>query len=192
MRRGEGFGHGGRKSRRLPKDKPKNEGKRDKGDYRSATQAFHWFLFAQEADLPERLLAADPDAFIDHALAGMIEGRDIIEAAAMDAYRTAFRDPRVRHAICEDYRAAMNEDLALDVADRAVGRRMSCPVLVMWPRGSVSPGSPTPAETWGKWADDVIGAATGGGHLQPEDAPDEVLASLGPFLTKHTSFHGLK
>ena len=69
-------------------------------DYRTAVQTFHWFLFAQEADLPERLLAADPDAFIDRALDKMTGGREVIEASAFDAYRMAFRDPTVRHAIC--------------------------------------------------------------------------------------------
>jgi len=29
---------------------------------------FHWFFLAHEADLPECLLAADPDAFIDRVL----------------------------------------------------------------------------------------------------------------------------
>jgi hypothetical protein len=151
-------------------------------DYRAAAQVFHWFLFAQEADLPERLLAADPDAFIDRALAKMTGGRDVIEPAALNAYRVAFRDPTVRHAICEEYRAAMNEDLALDAADRAAGRRISCPVLVLWPRETAIPSRPTPIETWRSWADDVTGTATGGGHLQPEDAPDEVLASLPTFV----------
>jgi haloacetate dehalogenase len=161
-------------------------------DYRAAAQAYHWFLFAQEADLPERLLAADPDAFIDRALAKMTGGRDVIEPAALDAYRMAFRDPTVRHAICEDYRAAMNEDLAFDAADRAAGRRMSCPVLVLWPGETALPGRATPIKTWRSWADDVTGTATGGGHLQPEDAPDEVLASLHPFLARRTSCGALE
>lgn len=154
-------------------------------DRRFAMRAFHWFLLAQEADLPERLLAADPDAFLHRALAGMTGGRDVIEPAALDAYRAAFRDPAVRHAICEDYRAAMGEDLALDAADREAGRRLSCPVLVLWPGADAVPGRRPPTEIWRRWADDVAGAATGGGHLQPEDAPNEVLASLQPFLARH-------
>ena len=60
-------------------------------DFRGANKAFHWFLLAQRADLPERLLAADPDAFIDFALEKMTEGREVIDAAAMEAYRAAFR-----------------------------------------------------------------------------------------------------
>ena len=154
-------------------------------DYRAAAQAFHWFLLAQEADLPERLLAADPDVFLDRALARMTGGREVIEQAALAAYRIAFRDPAVRHAICEDYRAAMNEDLVLDGADRAAGNKLSCPVLVLWPAANAAPGRPTPIDIWRGWADDVSGAATGGGHLQPEDTPEEVLAALGPFFSRH-------
>jgi len=69
-------------------------------DHRFASQNFHWFLFAQEADLPERLLAADSDVFLERALARMTGGRNVIEPAALDAYRSAFRDPAVRHANC--------------------------------------------------------------------------------------------
>ena len=156
-------------------------------DYRVANQAFHWFLLAQEADMPERLLAADPDAFINHALSIMTGDRDVIEQAAADAYRIAFRDPAVRHAICEDYRAALNEDLVLDTADRAAGHKLSCPLLVLWPGESVKPGLPTPVDIWRRWADDVSGGATSGGHLQPEDSPDEVIAMLSTFLARRTS-----
>ncbi len=36
----------------------------------------------------------------------------------MAAYRAAFRDPAVRHAMCEDYRSGFDEDLVVDAADR--------------------------------------------------------------------------
>ena len=147
-----------------------------------ALKNYHWFFLAQEADLPERLLAGDPDAFIDRALREMTGGRDVIEAAALDAYRAAFRDPSVRHAICEDYRSAVAEDLACDRADREAGRRLSCPVMALWPAADWASAGPMPVDIWRRWADDVTGRATSGGHLQAEDAPDEILAALGPFL----------
>ena len=151
-------------------------------DFRVASRAFHWFFLSQEADLPERMLAAAPDEFINRALSTMTGGRDVIEPAALDAYRAAFRIPAVRHAMCEDYRAAMYEDLALDRADRAAGRKMSCPVLVLWPEAETAPGQQTLIAIWQQWATEVSGLATRGGHLQPEDAPEEVLAALLPFL----------
>jgi len=156
-------------------------------DHRFATKNFHWFLFAQDPDLPERLLAVDPDAFIDRALATMAGGLEKVDPAALEAYRLAFRDPAVRHAICEDYRAAMNEDLELDVMDRARRRKLSCPVQVLWPAAQTTEGSADPIAIWSSWVDDVIGATTSGGHLQPEDAPDEVFASLISFLSSHLS-----
>ncbi|WP_225770013.1 alpha/beta fold hydrolase [Inquilinus sp. Marseille-Q2685] len=154
-------------------------------DARFAAKNFHWFFFAQEADLPERLLAAAPDAFLDRAIATMAGDLDKVEPAALEAYRRAFRDPAVRHAVCEDYRAALCEDLALDTADRAQGRKLSCPVRVLWPATEARSDHPTPIEVWSRWADDVTGSATSGGHLLPEEAPDEVLAALQPFLREH-------
>ncbi|MBV8216527.1 MAG: alpha/beta hydrolase [Verrucomicrobia bacterium] len=156
-------------------------------DYRFARKNFHWFLLAQDADLPERLLTAAPDAFIDRALATMAGGLEKVDPAALEAYRLAFRDPAVRHAICEDYRAAVNEDLELDAADRANGRKLACPVQVLWPGAAMTQGSPNPVAIWSHWAADVIGATTSGGHLQPEDAPDEVLVALHSFLNSHLS-----
>lgn len=154
-------------------------------DYRFAQKNYHWFLLAQEADLPERLLAAAPDAVIDKEFAGKnAAGSDVIEPPAREAYRAAFRDPAVRHAMCEDYRAALDEDLAQDRADRAAGRKLDCPVLVLWPSSEEVAGRPNRAEIWKGWADDVVGAATTGGHLQPEDRPDEVTAALVPFFSR--------
>jgi haloacetate dehalogenase len=154
-------------------------------DYRYAQKSYHWFLLAQEADLPERLLAAAPDAVIDRAFAVMnAASGSVIEASAREAYRAAFRDPTVRHAMCEDYRAALDEDLAHDQADRAAGRKLDCPVLVLWPSSEEVAGRPNRTEIWKGWADDVRGAVTTGGHLQPEDRPDEVTAALVPFFSR--------
>jgi haloacetate dehalogenase len=37
-------------------------------------------------------------------------------------------------------------------------------------------------ETWGRWAGDVSGGPLPSGHFIPEEAPDELLASLRSFL----------
>src|SRR5690606_29155452 len=110
-------------------------------DHRFAQENYHWFLLGLDADLPERLLAAAPDEFIDRVFKVMNAGsHHVIEPAARDVYRFALRDPAVRHAVCEDYRAALNEDLVHDRADRAAGRKLDCPVLVLWPHSRQEAG----------------------------------------------------
>ncbi|EPR3344001.1 alpha/beta fold hydrolase [Pseudomonas aeruginosa] len=42
-----------------------------------ALNAYHWFLLAQPYDLPERLIGADPEHFLDYTLRRMAQGRDI-------------------------------------------------------------------------------------------------------------------
>jgi len=149
-------------------------------DFRRGLANFHWTFLAQPEDLPERLLAAAPDAFLEQALARMAGGLEQVEPLALAAYRQAFRDPAVRRAICEDYRAGAEEDVADDLADRAQGRRLPCPLLVLWPAAQAY--AETPLVIWRRWALDVRGWALPGGHLQPEESPAEVLAALQPFL----------
>ncbi|MCC8393832.1 alpha/beta hydrolase [Paraburkholderia sp. MMS20-SJTR3] len=147
-----------------------------------ALNAWHWFFLAQPGDLPERMLAADPDAYLDTALAKMAGGLERIDPLALDAYRTAFRDPHVRHAMCEDYRAAAFEDQEHDASDLAAGRKLTCPVLVLWSEREQQARSGLPIDAWSRWATNVTGKGLPGGHLLPEDAPNEVLTSLNNFL----------
>ncbi len=156
-------------------------------DRQFAMGAFHWFLLAQPGDLPERLLASDPDAFLDATLNQMAGGIDKLHPAAVAAYRHAFRKPSVRQAMIQDYRAANGSDVEHDLADRAAGRKIACPVLVLWAAerlvaDGMESGTLTAAEVWRRWADDVRGVDVACGHLLPEQAPDAVLDALTPFL----------
>jgi haloacetate dehalogenase len=153
-------------------------------EHRFARKSFHWFLLAQAADLPERMLAAAPDAFIDHVFALMgAAGNAVIEPTAREAYRSAFRNPAVRHAMCEDYRAGLDEDAGHDNDDHAAGRKLDCPILVLWPSEKGAEDVGCSRDVWAAWADEVTAVATTGGHLQPEDRPDEVTAALVAFMT---------
>lgn len=148
-----------------------------------ARGAFHWFLFLQPSGLPERLLAADPDAFLDAALTGAAGSLDRLHPAALADYRDAFRRPAVRAAMIADYRAAPASDLAHDAADRAEGWRIACPVLSIWAdERLVATGADTAAEVWRRWADDVSELTVPCGHLIPEHAPDAVVGAILPFL----------
>jgi haloacetate dehalogenase len=130
-------------------------------DFRFTRKNYHWFLLGQEEPLPEQLLSATPDAFIDRLLAAMgAEGHDVIELSAREAYRVAFRNAAVRYDMCEDYRAALDEDLMQDRHDRAARRKLNCPVLIVWPGAHTEEGLSGAIEIWRRWTDEVTGAAT--------------------------------
>jgi haloacetate dehalogenase len=140
-----------------------------------ALGAWHWFFLAQPYDLPERLLAADPEGFYFRTR------RDLFAPEALAEYERCLRDPRVIHAICEDYRAGATLDFELDEADRGA-RRIACPALVLW--GASGPlARHDVMAIWAEWADDARGAALPCGHHLPEEAPDETYAALHAFLT---------
>jgi haloacetate dehalogenase len=156
-------------------------------DREFAKSAFHWFFFLQPGDLPERLLAADPDIFLDATLDHMAGGIENLHPAAVADYRTAFRQASVRNAIIEDYRSAYGPDADHDAVDRAAGRKISCPVMVLWPNqrlvaAGMESGTLTATEVWRRWADNVRGFDIACGHLLPEQAPEAVVDALFPFL----------
>jgi haloacetate dehalogenase len=137
---------------------------------------FHWFFLAQKFDLPERLIAADPDAFY------LRNGRHQFTAGALAEYRRCFSDPATIHAMCEDYRAAASLDRALDEADHAAGNRIACPVLALGgARGFVGRHYDV-LGVWRDWAGDVQGRGFDCGHYLAEEAPDETGAEFMRFF----------
>lgn len=151
-------------------------------DMRRALQAFHWQLLAQPEPLPERLIGADPDFFLEWLLRSWAAPGFAFAPAALAAYREAFRNPEVIHATCEDYRAGATLDHQHDTQDREKGRRITCPVLALWGNERGRGRRPQFLEVWKPWADDVSGGGLDCGHFLPEEAPDAVLARLQPFL----------
>ncbi|QND46565.1 alpha/beta hydrolase (plasmid) [Rhizobium lusitanum] len=146
--------------------------------------AWHWFMMAQPAPLPEKLMAANPRFLIDLTLDKMALGIDRLHPLALEDYRAAFDRPEVRHAMCEDYRAGATIDEADDLTDRASGRKIRAPVLVLSEAGRLYGDGREPLNIWADWAENVEGVGIGGGHLLPETEADEVLGALLPFLEK--------
>jgi haloacetate dehalogenase len=86
---------------------------------------WHWFLYAQPYEVPERFLSMDPDTYF-------LKGRrHLFAPEAFEEYLRCFRNPETVHAICEDYRVAATVDFAHDEADRREGRRIECPMLAL-------------------------------------------------------------
>jgi len=101
-------------------------------DARLALAYWPWTLLAQSEPLPERLIAASPDAIVDDAISGWGSAANAFPPEARDAYVDALRDPAHVHAICEEYRAAATLDREHDEEDMRSGRRITCPLLALW------------------------------------------------------------
>jgi haloacetate dehalogenase len=157
-------------------------------DKRLATGYWPWSLLAQDAPLPERLVSAAPDAVVDSALQGWGSVASAFSAEVRQAYIDALRDDAHVHAICEEYRAAATLDHAHDMADRATGRRIAAPLLVLWsgqgPLQSWYADVGGPPALWRKWADEVSGVAMDGGHFFPEELPQQTADELGRFFAR--------
>ena len=138
---------------------------------------WHWFFLAQPYDLPERLLAADPEKTLFRG------GSEALAPVAMEEYVRCLRDPETIHATCEDYRAAATLDYEPDAEDREAGRRMACPVLALWgSKGFLLEEHYDVLEVWRGWAEEVSGRALDCGHYLPEEAPEDTYAELRAFF----------
>jgi haloacetate dehalogenase len=158
----------------------------ERADKRLAASYWPWSLLAQPYPLPERLLSAAPDAFVDNALRSWGSSSTAFSADVRAAYIEALRDPAHVHAICEEYRAAASLDHDHDIADRKSDRRIACPVLVLWsgygPLETWYAEEGGPVAIWKAWADDVRGRSLNGGHFFPEEIPDATAYELTAFF----------
>ena len=158
----------------------------DRADARFALGYWPWLLLAQPAPLPERLITAAPDVVVDNALAHWGSASATFGADVRAAYVDALREPARVHAICEEYRAAATLDRAHDEADRAAGRRITCPTLVLWSAtgalASWYADAGGPLGLWREWAADVQGRAVDAGHFFPEEIPGETARMLDRFF----------
>lgn len=144
-------------------------------DARFAAAWWHWFFFAQ-AEKPERAILADPDAWYGGTAEGM-------GAEAYADYRAAVHDPATVHAMLEDYRAGLGIDRAHDEADRRSGRRVACPMLLLWAlRDDMEELYGDPLAVWRPWAPDLRGRGLDCGHHMAEEAPELVTSELLAFL----------
>jgi hypothetical protein len=102
-----------------------------RADARFALGYWVWSFLAAGEPVPERLIAGDPGAFVDHLLDAWSPHPLAFPPAIRAEYVRPFTDPATVHAICEEYRAAATLDVEHNEADRG-RRRIKCPLLVLW------------------------------------------------------------
>jgi haloacetate dehalogenase len=155
----------------------------ERADMDFAMGYYHWFWLAQPHPGPETLIRQDVETWFDIHTSREPKDRSFFHPEARADYLAALRLPGTVEAICEDYRAAATVDLVHDREGRAAGQRIACPLLALWgAKGKIGRWY----EPLAVWRDYASGTVSGGpvnsGHYLAEEAPEEVLAALGPFL----------
>jgi haloacetate dehalogenase len=145
-----------------------------------ALESYHWFFMAQKAPFPEKLICADLDYYIQYKLNKKGVGLEIFTPEAFKEYARC-TTPEQIHAVCEDYRATVTLDLAMDTADFGK-KKIGCPVMVIWGSNSHVGRHLTPIEAWAPWAPDLRGWAIPTGHYPAEHRPDLIYESFWTFF----------
>jgi haloacetate dehalogenase len=144
-----------------------------------AAAYWHWFFF-QVPDLPEIMIANSAEAFLRNMFRALCFRQDAIEAPMFVEYLRAFTLPGTIRGGLEDYRAAATVDYADD--ERDLGKILGCPVLAVWGEHGKMHALFDVIATWKARAAEVRGGPLPCGHFIPEEAPDELLRVLLPFL----------
>ncbi|MGL4975574.1 MAG: alpha/beta fold hydrolase [Bosea sp. (in: a-proteobacteria)] len=150
-----------------------------------ALQVYHWTFMAQPEPMPENLIKADPSGWLYHTIGSWTRAQSIkaFAPAALRAYRQSFNDPARIHAACEDYRAGATTDLEHDREDRAAGKHILCPTLILWGENGIPAKGASPLAIWREtFAPQAEGRGIASGHFVAEENPTETLAALTPFL----------
>ena len=100
-----------------------------KTDREIATAAWNWFFSIQEDEMPERLIGAEPEFYLQWCLDHWAGTKGALKAEAVAEYKRCFDAAAIR-ATCEEFRAAATIDLIHDEADK--DKKIICPTLLLW------------------------------------------------------------
>lgn len=146
-----------------------------------AKVAWHLYLMAQPADLPERMIGAVADDFFASFLDTWDPSGQTFPAEVRAHYLESSR--HAVPSIVADYRATAGIDLDLDRADRASGLQLAMPVAVLSQDWGSQLGFDATA-IWARWAPNLTYEPIQSGHFMAEEAPGAVTAFIQRLLTR--------
>src|SRR6266403_5629370 len=148
-----------------------------------ATKYMWWFFLIQKAPLPEHMIGADAAFFLEQHFELQSGTSGALTDEALKEYNRCFCTPDAIHASCEDYRASADIDLEMDEEDEKAGRKIECPVLVLWGENGALGKLGDVLKVWRQYARaPVQGRALDSGHYLAEEQPEEVLQELLRFF----------
>lgn len=155
--------------------------------YRQTTETFaraywHWFFLIRPAPLPEALIKADPDLYLRSVMGSRSAGMQPFTKEAYADYLRCLQLDGTARGICEDYRASAGIDLQHDEVDLNAGRKVKCPLLILWGEQGTVGKCFAPLTEWEKVAENVQGEALPCGHYIAEEQPELLLEKVLPFL----------
>jgi len=148
-----------------------------------ARDYWHWFFLIQPPPLPERLIEADPVAYLHNVSGRRHAGLSAFQPEALAEYERCIALPLTARSICSDYRASAGIDLEQDALDRDAGNHLAVPLRVLWAQhGAVGRNF----DVLQLWKDvsrgEVSGHAVDCGHYLAEEKPDIVLQEMLAFF----------
>jgi haloacetate dehalogenase len=151
-----------------------------------AAAYWHWYFLSQPEPFPERVIGNDPDLFYETCLVGWgATTLSDFNPEMLADYRRSWRDPKMIHGSCSDYRAAASIDLQHDEAD--IERSVTCPALAFYgSSGVMAKLFDIPAE-WRKRCSTLESQSLPGGHFFVDQYPDDTAQILLRFLQRSAS-----
>ncbi|MBI3041519.1 MAG: alpha/beta hydrolase [Betaproteobacteria bacterium] len=147
-----------------------------------ALAQWHWFFMALPYDFPEQLLLGKEEYYIRKKLNRPGIGFGGITEEALAEYIRCCT-PANCHAVCEDYRASITVDFEMDSRDFNQGKKIKCPMLVIWGERSHMNRYFKPVEAWSEYANNIVGGRMlPCGHFPPEQCPEETYQALYEFF----------
>jgi len=156
--------------------------------YDRTNQAFaraywHWFFLIQPAPLPERLIEADPVAYLHNVSGRRHAGLAAFHPEALAEYERCIALPFSARSICSDYRASAGIDLEQDRQDRDAGRHLTMPLRVLWAEHGAVGRNFDVLSLWKEVSrSEISGHAVDCGHYLAEEQPETVLREMLAFF----------
>ncbi|MFE2961174.1 alpha/beta fold hydrolase [Nocardia tengchongensis] len=147
-----------------------------------AKVAWHLYLMAQPAGLPEKMITAVAPEFFG----SFLDAWDPDGATFTPEIREHYIESSVQavDSIVADYRATATIDLAMDEADRAAGRQLTMPVAVISQDWGSQLGFDA-ASLWRAWAPDLTYQPIQAGHFMAEEKPTEIATFITGLAARH-------
>lgn len=150
--------------------------------YQWALNSSHWFFMAQAYDIPEKLIEGKEDYYILKKLTKLGIGKGGFSEETLKEYARCCTPENI-HGVCEDYRAAVTIDMAMDTADFEAGRKITCPAAIYWGEYSHTRKYFDPLKAWPQYCADIKRIKSlPCGHYPAEQVPEDVYSELYGFF----------